>query len=151
MSLIHKHYRVCYVKTLSVLLVTGRSLKNKQPKEIIMRSLSILLAILSTTVMFSSCTSMNKSKFVGCFAFEDSGQAELKITKNGKKYFVSAREEDGWSKPAGLHPGSTEEFKSLFGEDAERVKAKLIADEGAFGMFLVNPGEVYAGKKAKTK
>ncbi len=116
-----------------------------------MRSLGILLVILTATVMFSACTNGNKSKFEGCYALEDGGQAEIKITKDGEKYFVSLREKSEWSKPEGLHSGSTEELKPLFGDDAERIKENLVADKAQFGIFLVNPGEVYAGEKAKTE
>jgi len=114
-----------------------------------MRSLSILLTLF-IAMMLTACTGGKEGKFVGCYALEDGGRAELKITKDGGKFFASIREGGGWSDPEGLHSGTTEELRPLFGDDSERIKANLIGDVG-FGIFLVEPGEVYGGEKAKTE
>lgn len=114
--------------------------------KVISRILVILAIIIST-----ACTRSNERKFVGCYALENGGRAELKISNDGGKYFFSLRESGGWSKPEGLHLGSIKEIQQLFGKDSVRIKANLVADKGPLAIFLVSPGELYGGEKAKTE
>lgn len=115
-----------------------------------MKKLKLLLTSIAI-IVFAACSGANKQEFIGCYALQEDGQAELKITYDGDKAYVSITKRDGWSKPEGLHVGTIEELKPLFGSDAERIKSSLISDKEPFGIFQVTPGEVYGGQKAETE
>ena len=115
-----------------------------------MKLLSLLLILLTATV-YTACAGAAESSLVGSYASKENGNPEIKITKDGEKYFVSIYSDESWSKPQELHSGTKENLKELFGKDADRIKSSLITTQnGSFGIFLVTPGEIYADIKAPT-
>jgi len=110
-----------------------------------------VLPVLLLLFVFCGCYTGAESTFTGCYAIEEGGKPEVKIEKQGNKFFVLLREGNGWSEKTGLHTGKEEEFSDLFGADTKKIKASLVADEGVFGIFHVNPNEEYGGEKAKTE
>ena len=109
----------------------------------------ILLSILFATLV--SCDSSGEKAFVGCYAIEENGEAVLKITKDGGKYFATIDHGAEWGESVSLRSGTPEEVKELFREDSEKVRTSLVADEDSFGIFLVTPGDEFKGHKAETK
>lgn len=115
-----------------------------------MRLIYLSIIVFLTLFLLTSCSNDKQDKLVGCYTIESEGKAELKITKENGRYYILMREGDSWSNPEGLHQGDKEDIESLFNKDASRIKASLVADKGAFGIFLVNAGETYGGEKAKS-
>ncbi len=119
---------------------------------------AMVIAILSI-----SCTAIAGNIFsketaqvhqlIGCYTAGEKEGVLLELTENQEKY--SATLYDGGEKIESIevHVGDKNELQNNFyfsPDEINHIKGNLIADDIAFGVLLVKPGDRLAGKVAKT-
>lgn len=113
------------------------------------RTRILLMAVLA---LLPACTSGSTGSLVGEYSTTDGGQAELRITRDGGKFFVSVREASNqWSTPDSLTETSEKDYVELFGANWRELEVRgLRAFNGPFGIFQVKKGSVNQGHTFKT-
>ena len=101
-----------------------------------------------------SCSGAVEDALVGCYSFDETGVAELKVIKQGRDYLFavpSPATPDAWQREAARR-ATPEELARFFRADAEKIKAGLVNSDGnlGFGIFHVELGEYYNGRVAST-
>jgi hypothetical protein len=115
----------------------------------------ITLFLLPLTVAVGSPESKHNEQvkqLLGCYTEGEAGIV-LELKERQQKYVAILYDNGNKVETIDVHFGDRRELMAnyfLMPDVVGRIKANLIAEDVAFGVFLVNPGDEVAGEVAKT-
>ncbi|MEZ5738741.1 MAG: hypothetical protein R3E68_04230 [Burkholderiaceae bacterium] len=106
-----------------------------------------LFALLLALVL-GACSQDPLDTLVGCFSTNQNGSQEFRIVE-GKDggYALSWRQLDHWGPSRPLRQATKAELTTLFGADAAKIQASLVANEEGFALHRIQAGETLGQAK----
>ncbi len=101
----------------------------------------------------SSKETAHINQLIGCYTAGEEEGVLLELTENQGKYSATLYDGGEIIENIEVHIGDKNELQNNFyfsPDEINHIKGNLIADDIAFGVLLVKPGDRLAGKVAKT-